>query len=71
MTKKVITAAELEDAIAMLVEKREYESENLPDSVLIMHYYTMGMEDLYHSVTGHQLDLGQDIEDELDFDEDF
>lgn len=63
MTKKVITAAELEDAIAILIETREYESENIPDSVLIMKYYTMAMEDLYFDLFGRKLDLGDYIDE--------
>ena len=67
--KFTITKDQLEEACQLLFETRDYESDNIPDSVLIMKYYAMALEDLFYNLTGSQLDLGQDI-DPIDLEED-
>jgi len=66
-----ITKAEFEDACRLLFETRSEELDNLSDSIIIMKYYVMALEDLFYNLTGSQLDLGQDIEpidlEEVDF----
>jgi hypothetical protein len=61
--EKKITVAELEDTLVMLFETRSYELDNLPDSVLIMKYYSMALEDVFYRLTKKQLDLGVDLDE--------
>lgn len=67
--KKSLSVAELEDACLLFFERRNHELDNLPDSVLIMKYYSMALEDIYHHITGKRLEFAQD-EDEPDWDDD-
>lgn len=55
--KFTINKAELEQTILLLLETRSEESFDLVDSVLIMKYYTMALEDIFYNLTGSSLNL--------------
>lgn len=59
---KTFTKDKFADVAAMLIETRQEEAFDMPDSVIAMKYYTMALEDAYYQLTGGQLDTGQDIE---------
>ena len=70
MDRKTISKGQVEDAIALLLESRNEEVMDMPDSTLIIKYYTMALEDLYFDLFDKKLDLG-DYLDELPIGEDF
>jgi len=67
--KKSLTVAELEETCLLFFETREHELDNLPNSNLIMKYYTMALEDVYHYLTGKRLKFAQDVDD-IDWNDD-
>lgn len=61
MDRKALKA-KLKSVAIVLIETRQEEVQDMPNSVIAMKYYTMALEDMYYQLTSTELDIWQDVE---------